>query len=211
VGGDLYDVFRSERGALYFTIGDVSGKGVPASLFMARTMDMVRVVSRLLRADGTQDIGPAEIVAHVNNELSQNNANLMFVTLLVGRLDARSGDLVYCSAGHPSPMRLAASEGPFELPCVRAAPLGLTPERTYRDQSVLLARGDTLFAYSDGISEAENRDHECFGEERLADALRSCRGADSRSLIAGVVEAVRQYAAGTPPSDDITAIAIRRL
>ena len=69
VGGDLYDVFRSERGALYFTIGDVSGKGVPAALFMARTMDMVRVVSRLLRAHGAQDIGPAEIITHVNNEL----------------------------------------------------------------------------------------------------------------------------------------------
>jgi sigma-B regulation protein RsbU (phosphoserine phosphatase) len=211
VGGDLYDVFRSERGALYFSIGDVSGKGVPAALFMARTMDMVRVVSRLLRAGGAEDIGPAEILMHVNDELCQNNASLMFVTLLVGRLDARSGDLVYCSAGHPAPMRLASSEGPFELPCVRAAPLGLTPGRTYRDQSVLLARGETLFAYSDGISEAENRDYECFGEERLADALRGCRGVDARSLIAGVIEAVRQYAAGTPPSDDITAIAIRRL
>jgi len=211
VGGDLYDVFRSERGALYFTIGDVSGKGVPAALFMARTMDMVRVVSRLLRADGAQDIGPAEIMKHVNNELCQNNASLMFVTLLVGRVDAHSGDLVYCSAGHPSPLRLAASEGPFELPCVRAAPLGLTPGRIYRDQSIVLGRGETLFAYSDGISEAENRDHECFGEERLAEAMHRIRGADSRSLIAGVVEAVREFAAGTPPSDDITAIAIRRL
>jgi len=211
VGGDLYDVFRSERGALYFTIGDVSGKGVPASLFMARTTDMVRVVSRLLRAEGTQDIGPAEIVAHVNRELCQNNTNLMFVTLLVGRLDAHSGDLVYCCAGHPAPLRLAASAGPVELPCVRDAPLGLVPGRTYHDQSMLLARGETLFAYTDGITEAENRDLECFGEERLADAMRSCRGADSRSLIAGVVAAVRQFAAGNPPSDDLTAIAIRRL
>jgi sigma-B regulation protein RsbU (phosphoserine phosphatase) len=211
VGGDLYDVFRSERGALYFTIGDVSGKGVPASLFMARTTDLVRVVSRLLRADGAQDIGPAEIVAHVNSELCQNNANLMFVTLLVGRLDARSGDLVYCCAGHPAPLRLAAPAGPVELPCVRDAPLGLVPGRTYHDQSMLLAHGETLFAYTDGITEAENRDFECFGEERLADAMRGCRGADSRSLIAGVVEAVRQFAAGNPPSDDLTAIAIRRL
>lgn len=211
VGGDLYDVFRSERGALYFTIGDVSGKGVPAALFMARTMDMVRVVSRLLRAEGAHDIGPAEIIKHVNNELCQNNASLMFVTLLVGRLDTHSGDLVYCSAGHPAPMRLAASEGPFELPCVRAAPLGLTPGRTYQDQSMRLGRGETLFAYSDGISEAENRDHECFGEERLAEAMARIRGTDSRSLIAGVIEAVREFAAGTPPSDDITAVAIRRL
>ena len=211
VGGDLYDVFRSKRGALYFSIGDVSGKGVPAALFMARTMDMVRVVSRLLRAEGAQDIDPAEIITHVNNELCQNNANLMFVTLLVGRLDARSGDLVYCSAGHPSPLRLAPSEGPFELPCVRSAPVGLTPGRTYQDQSMRLGRGETLFAYSDGISEAENRDHECFGEERLAEAMARIRGTDSRSLIAGVIEAVREFAAGTPPSDDITAVAIRRL
>jgi len=211
VGGDLYDVFMSERGALYFSIGDVSGKGVPASLFMARTMDMVRVVSRLLRAEGAQDIGPAEIVTHVNRELCQNNANLMFVTLLVGRLDARTGDLVYCSAGHPAPLRLAASEEPFELPCVRAAPLGLTPGRTYQNQSVALGRGEMLFAYSDGISEAENREQECFGEERLVEAMRRIRAADARSLVAGVIEAVREFAAGTPPSDDITAIAIRRL
>jgi sigma-B regulation protein RsbU (phosphoserine phosphatase) len=211
VGGDLYDVFRSERGALYFTIGDVSGKGVPAALFMARTMDMVRVVSRLLRADGAKDIDPAEIIAHVNQELCQNNANAMFVTLLVGRLDAHSGDLVYCCAGHPAPLRVSASTEPSELPCVRGAPLGLVPGRTYHDQSMLLARGETLFAYTDGITEAENRDFECYGEERLADALRSVRGADSRSLIAGVAETVRQFAAGNPPSDDITAIAIRRL
>jgi sigma-B regulation protein RsbU (phosphoserine phosphatase) len=211
VGGDLYDVFRSERGALYFTIGDVSGKGVPAALFMARTMDMVRVVSRLLRADGAQDIDPAEIVAHVNQELCQNNGNAMFVTLLVGRLDAHTGDLVYCCAGHPAPLRLSASAGPFELPCVRGAPLGLVAGRTYHDQSMQLARGETLFAYTDGITEAENRNFECYGEERLADALRRVRGADSRSLIAGVAEAVRQFAAGNPPSDDITAIAIRRL
>ena len=211
VGGDLYDVFRSERGALYFTIGDVSGKGVPAALFMARTTDMVRVVSQLLRADAAQDISPAAIIEHVNNELCQNNASLMFVTLLVGRLDARSNEFVYCSAGHPAPLRLAASEGPFELPCVRAAPLGLKPGRTYQDQSVQLDRGEMLFAYSDGISEAENRAQECFGEERLAEAIRRIRAADSRSLIAGVIEAVREFAAGNPPSDDITALAIRRL
>jgi phosphoserine phosphatase RsbU/P len=211
VGGDLYDVFRSERGALYFMIGDVSGKGIPAALFMARTMNMVRMVSRLLRADGAKDIGPAEIIKHVNNELCQNNASLMFITLLVGHVDTQSGDLVYCSAGHPAPLRLAASEGPFELPCMRHAPLGLTPGRTYQDQSMQLGRGETLFAYTDGISEAENRDQECFGEKRLAEAMHRIRGADSRSLIAGVIEAVREFAAGTPPSDDITAIAIRRL
>ncbi len=211
VGGDLYDVFRSERGALYFTIGDVSGKGVPAALFMARTMDMVRVVSRLLRAGGARDIDPAEIVAHVNDELCQNNASAMFVTLLVGRLDARSGDLVYCSAGHPPPWHLPASAEPIELPCVPGVPLGLAPGRPYHDQGMLLARGETLFAYSDGITEAENRDYECFGEARLAAALRPLHGADSRSVIASVAGAVRQFAAGTPPSDDITAIAIRRL
>lgn len=211
VGGDLYDVFRSARGALYFTIGDVSGKGVPAALFMARTVDMVRVVSRLLRAEGAQDIGPAEIVAHVNHELCQNNANSMFVTLLVGRLDAHSGDLVYCCAGHPSPLRLEASGDPFELPCVRGVPLGIAAGRPYHDQSAVLARGETLFAYSDGITEAQNRNYECFGEARLSEALRRGRGADARSLIAGVAGAVRQFAAGSPPSDDITAIAIRRL
>jgi sigma-B regulation protein RsbU (phosphoserine phosphatase) len=135
----------------------------------------------------------------------------MFVTLLVGRLDAHTGDLVYCCAGHPAPLRLSASAGPFELPCVRGAPLGLVAGRTYHDQSMQLARGETLFAYTDGITEAENRNFECYGEERLADALRRVRGADSRSLIAGVAEAVRQFAAGNPPSDDITAIAIRRL
>ena len=211
VGGDLYDVFRSARGALYFTIGDVSGKGVPAALFMARTVDMVRVVSRLLRASGTQDIGPAEIVAQVNHELCQNNANAMFVTLLVGRLDAHSGDLVYCCAGHPAPLRIGSSGDPFELPCVRGVPLGVAAGRPYHDQSAVLARGETLFAYSDGITEAQNRNYECFGEARLSDALRRGRGADSRSLIAGVAGAVRQFAAGSPPSDDITAIAIRRL
>lgn len=211
VGGDLYDVFRSRRGALYFTIGDVSGKGVPAALFMARTVDMVRVVSRLLRAEGDQDIGPAEIVAHVNHELCQNNANAMFVTLLAGRLDPHSGELVYCCAGHPSPLRLDASGEPVELQCEHDLPLGVMPGRPYRDQSAVLARGETLFAYSDGITEAQNRDCEFFGEARLSEALRRGRGADARSLIDCVTAAVRQFAAGSPPSDDITAIAIRRL
>jgi sigma-B regulation protein RsbU (phosphoserine phosphatase) len=209
VGGDLYDFFHVDSGELCFLVGDVSDKGLPAALFMARTMDVVRVVTRLLRGKNGSAPLPDEIIACVNRELCQNNASCMFVTLFFGMLDPRSGVLRYCNAGHNPPYVVDAGGAAKALEGLRSVPLGVKADAAFGTVSVTLARGETLFVFSDGITEAMNAAGEFYAEGRLERALFACAGRASEEVIGSVIESLGEFVSGIPQSDDITAMAIR--
>jgi sigma-B regulation protein RsbU (phosphoserine phosphatase) len=208
VGGDLYDFFEVGDGELCFLVGDVSDKGLPAALFMARTMDIVRVVTRLMRGPGRSAPEPADIIECVNRELCQNNASCMFVTLFFGVLDPRSGRLLYCNAGHNAPY-VAGPGGARALESVRGVPLGVKSESVYRTVEASLAPGETLFVFSDGITEAMNASREFYGEARLEQVLAACSGRASEDVVASMVASVAGFVGEVARSDDITAMAIR--
>jgi len=209
VGGDLYDFFHIDQGELCFLVGDVSDKGLAAALFMARTMDIVRVVTRLLRGRNGSAPRPDEIIACVNSELCQNNASCMFVTLFFGIIDPRTGRLRYCNAGHNSPY-VVGSGGVRALEGEHDIPLGVRSDSGFRTAEVTLARGETLFVFSDGITEAMNAAGDFYTEERLERRLQACAGRPSAEVVASVVASVGGFVGEVAQSDDITAMAIRR-
>ena len=212
VGGDLYDFFVTPRGRLCFLVGDVSDKGVPAALFMARTVDIVRVITRLTGGDRRDDPDPAWILGQANGELCENNESGMYVTLFLGILDPGSGKLSYCNAGHVAPRLRREGEGITRLEGRRYPPLGVRRDIPYAATTVGLRRGDSLFVCSDGVTEAENAANELFGEERMEQALGAPGAETAEALVAAVIRAVHAFEGeGRPPSDDLTALAVRLL
>ena len=195
VGGDLYDFFiRDDK--MFFCIGDVSGKGVPASLVMA--------VSRtLFRNIAAHTAEPSHIVETMNNAISDSNDSNMFVTLFVGVLDLQTGHLCYCNAGHNAPYIQGAL-----LPCDPNLPVGAMPGWTFTEQTVDIARGSILFLYTDGLTEAENAQQDLFGEKRVSDVISSFEGSP-KELIETMTAAVRQFVGDTEQSDDLTMLAIK--
>ena len=195
VGGDLYDFFiRDEK--LFSCIGDVSGKGVPASLVMAVTRTLFRNVA-------THTAEPSHIVETMNNAISDSNDNNMFVTLFVGVLDLRKGRLHYCNAGHNAPY----FQGVL-LPCDPNIPVGVMSDWTFTEQEMEMTSGSILFLYTDGLTEAENARQEQFGEERLKDIVTTFKGAP-RELIETMTGAVHQFVGDTEQSDDLTMLSIK--
>jgi sigma-B regulation protein RsbU (phosphoserine phosphatase) len=210
VGGDLYDFYDLDDGTLCFFIGDVSGKGVASALFMARTKNVIRLVSRLLRgADGSAPT-PADIVTAVNRELCQDNTGMMFVTLFFGMLDPQTGDLRFTNAGHNPPYHLNGN-GPAPVTACKGRPLGVRDNSAYQTGRLTLAPGEEIYLYTDGVTEAANRNDEFFAEERLEAVLRDVTGRPANVIIKAVADAVRNFADGAPQSDDITALAIGRV
>jgi sigma-B regulation protein RsbU (phosphoserine phosphatase) len=209
VGGDLYDFFDGPDGSLCFLLGDVSGKGVPAALFMAGTKNLVRLVTDLLRGPDGDLLGPGEILGRVNRELCQDNVGMMFVTLFLGILQPRTGELRFCNAGHGPPYRI---RGQSVDPLVAAAgpPLGIRPRAVYGTETIRLKPGDALYLYSDGITEAADASGALFSEDRLATVLCNASGR-AEDFVPAVADAVTEFVGDTPRSDDITAMAIRLL
>ena len=210
VGGDLYDFFLCDDHTLCLVIADVSGKGAAAALFMARVKSLIRTVATLLaRADG-HPVQPAKIVVQVNEELCSGNPGLMFVTAFVATLDLRNRTLSYCNAGHNCPYVLGADGNALSmLSGARGKLLGVRADGQYATHSCVLGRGETLFFYTDGITEAENAAGEFFEEARLETGLRAAAGRDAKGVVETVVSAVRTFAAGARQSDDIAAIGLR--
>lgn len=203
VGGDLYDYFELPDGRLCWTIGDVSGKGVPAALFMA-------ITRTLIRATAEDETDPARILYRVNNRLAANNPNVMFVTLLLGVLDLATGDLAWANAGHPPPAVIAA-DGAVRLLEGRSGPAcGVQEDLPYLCLSARLAPGETLVGYTDGITEAMDPENRQYGEERMLPLL-SAMPDDAADLAKRLVGDVDAFAGEAEQFDDITLVVIRRL
>ena len=202
VGGDLFDFyFRDEK--LFFCIGDVSGKGVPASLFMAVTRSTFRTVS-------AHESMPDRIVTMMNKTIADMNKNHMFVTLFVGVLDLPTGRLHYCNAGHDAPLLVGAGVG--ELPCDANIPVGFMPEWKYSLQEAHIFTGTTILLFTDGLTEAMNANYEQFQMDRVnavASRALSNQQQEPRELIGQMTEAVHQFVGDAEQSDDLTMMAIQ--
>lgn len=211
IGGDLYDFFVMPQGGVCLLVGDVSDKGMPAALFMARTVVIVQMVARLIAAAGGSAPEPAAILSEVNRALCENNPSRMFVTMFLAILDPRTGVLSYANAGHNSPYVRSADGTVTALEGTRGAPLGIKPALAYRSGITQLRDGDMLFAYTDGVTEAADPGDAMFGEARLERVLREAKSHDAAALTGAVLGAVRRFAGDAIQSDDITVLAVRLL
>ena len=197
VGGDLFDYFIRE-GKLFFCIGDVCGKGVPAAMVMAVTHAILRMLSE-------QEEAPARILGELNREACRNNATGTFVTLFLGVLDLSTGRLRYCNAGHDRPVLVGDSVE--ELPALANVPVGAFDDVTFQEQEAMVAPGTLLFLYTDGVTESMDADRRQYGRERLLGALSACpRKPDV--LVRTIEAGVRAFAGEAEQSDDLTMLAI---
>ncbi len=204
VGGDLYDFALLDDSRVFFYIGDVSDKGVPASLIMAITMTLMK------RASLQPGITPAGILSQVNATLSEGNENVMFVTLFIGILNFRAGELAFSNAGHNPPVILSADGGCRFLNLPDGIVLGVMPEAQYLDATIVLERGDAIVIYTDGVTEAMSNKKELYSEPRLQETVEGLRGRSVEDLVAAIFASVKAHAAGAPQSDDIAVLAVRR-
>ena len=202
VGGDLYEVLRAGEHRVMVVLGDVSGKGIPAALFMAVTVTLVRSMAH-------QCERPEEIVRRVSDELASHNPRMMFVTLACLVYDLQSGQVTCANAGH-NPMALFGPGKPprFVFPSSSIV-AGLFPGNPVCCESMDLAPGDTLVLFSDGVTEAFSKEEELFGEERLLAQLGREPGQNAAGTVSSILEAVSRHAAGAPQSDDISIVAVR--
>jgi hypothetical protein len=199
VGGDLYD-FQIQNEHLLFCVGDVSGKGVPASLMMAVTRSLFRTVC-------ARSSNPEEIMNQMNTAMSEMNENSIFVTLFIGNLDLKTGTLSYSNAAHCPPVLFNQTITPLQMdPNI---PLGVMAEWDYTRQETQVGEDSMIFLYTDGLTEAENTTHDQFGEERMLVELGKMIDATPRNLIDHMSEVIRVFELGTEPSDDLTMLAIR--
>jgi sigma-B regulation protein RsbU (phosphoserine phosphatase) len=202
VGGDLFDFyFRDNK--LFFCIGDVSGKGVPASLFMAVTRSVFRTVS-------AHETMPDRIVTSINKTMAEMNKTHMFVTLFVGVLDLPTGHMYFCNAGHDAPLLVGAGVG--ALTCDSNIPVGFMPSWNYSLQETHIFTGTTIFLFTDGLTEAMNAVQEQFSMERVNEVVSQAlaqQQQEPRQLISIVNEAVRQFVGDAEQSDDLTMMAIQ--
>lgn len=201
VGGDFFDFFRIDDRRLGVVIGDVSGKGMPAALFMA--------VSRtLVRATALSGLAPRACLERVNRLLLDENTAEMFVTLFYGVVDVASGSLTYANGGHNPPW-LRRADGRCEL-LRRSGPLlGVLPESSFTERSTTLADGDTLLLYTDGITEAADPSSELYGDERLESFVRSASTAEPTPFVRALIDDVQEHSGSAPQTDDITVLALR--
>lgn len=199
IGGDFYDYFSIDENRLAVTVADVSGKGIPASLFMA----VSRTVMRSITSAQDMSVGLSE----ANRLLATQNAACMFVTMFHGVLDLSSGVLRYCNAGHNPPYLLRAGGDRITLNGT-GIPFGIDAERPCRIAETTLSPGDALFLFSDGIPEAFDAAGSEFGTARLEAALEEGRGLNAADLVGHVLGATRAFAAGAEQSDDITCLAL---
>ncbi len=199
VGGDLYG-YLLQGDELYFCVGDVSGKGVPASLFMAQA-------TRLFRTLAAQHMMPAEICTRINAELSgEDNQQGMFVTMFLGLVDLRTGHMDFCNAGHNPPVW---GLPPQYLEVESNAPIGLWPDIDFVGQSFENIKGSPLFIYTDGLNEAENLQQEQFGDDRLLEVLNASRFSSAQQVVEKLVSEVEHHRNGAEPNDDLTMLCLR--
>ena len=202
VGGDFFDFFLIDDDHLFFAIGDVSGKGVPASLFMA-------ITRTLFKANATCDTPPDEIMQKVNGKLAENNETCVFVTVFCGILDITSGEVVYTNGGHNPPLLIRAGETVDFISMPKGMALGIVDGTPYRRANLVLRPGDVLYMYTDGVTEAMNPQYELFSDKRLQEGLFSVRGSSIEELSQELLRQILDFAEGAQQSDDITMLILK--
>jgi sigma-B regulation protein RsbU (phosphoserine phosphatase) len=203
VGGDFYDFFRIDEDRIGFVIADVSGKGVPAAIFMA--------VSRtLIRATGISGTSPGECITYSNKLLAQESVDCMFVTVFYGIYNTKTGEIVYCNAGHNPPYILKQNGTVEALPMAKNPMVGAIADMTFQEETLQLEKGETLVMFTDGVTEAMNTQNEEFGEDRLMDTLEEVTMHSSQEIIDAVKADVKTFTGEAEQSDDITLLVLKR-
>ena len=215
VGGDLYDYLLIDHCSasgnavrddqcsladgqyLYFCLGDVSGKGVPAALVMTQTIKLFRAIAK-------QKVLPAEMASRINDELSENNEQGMFVTMFIGCLNLKTGHLHFCNCGHNPPVIGETGRKCVFLQMKPNIPLGVMSGMEFVGEEMESIKGQTLFVYSDGLNEAENQQHEQFGDNHLLDLLSNTRFSSARQVVETLKAAVETHRNGVDPNDDLS-------
>ena len=204
VGGDFYDLFRIDDNRVGFVIADVSGKGIPAAIFMA--------VSRtLIRATGIRGGSPADCITYSNKLLAQDSVDCMFVTVFYGIIDVNTGEVTYCNAGHNPPYILKHKGDISPLPMSTDPMAGAIDGITYHEGTLKLEKGDALVMFTDGVTEAMNTANEEFGEQRLEDTLEDVAMHNCQQMVDAIKADVAAFAGEAEQSDDITVLALKRL
>jgi sigma-B regulation protein RsbU (phosphoserine phosphatase) len=201
VGGDLYDFFWTDE-RLYFCIGDVTGKGVGAALIMA-------VTKTLFRAHASMQDDPAKVLSAANSRLFEETDPSMFVTAFCGFLELGSGRLLFSNAGHDRPLLMTSGQPSRPLESKAGLPLGVFPKFTYVVEEIVMKPDDSLFLYTDGITDATNRREERFTLDRLRELLDRNGTVDPSRVVPAVLETVDRFAEGTPQVDDLTMLCVQ--
>ena len=204
VGGDFYDITRIDNDHIGLTMADVSGKGVPAAMFMA-------VSHTLLRLAGKKKLKPEEVITESNNVLATESFDNMFVTLFYAVMNVRTGEIQYVNAGHNPPYILHKDGTLDTLPTSKNICLGVIEDYSYTSDSLTLQKGDCLVTFTDGVTEACSTSDELYGESRLEALLPTLAGQSARGILDNVINAVRTHAEGAEQSDDITVLVAKRL
>jgi sigma-B regulation protein RsbU (phosphoserine phosphatase) len=202
VSGDLYDFFTIEPGKMCFVVGDVSGKGIAAGIFMA-------VTRTLIRATAVPGRGPVEIMNRVNAQLAKENQASLFVTMILGIVDTATGRMVYGQGGHNPPILVPAQGKPTYEPA-GGMPLGVFEDAKFGERELQLKPGETLLVYTDGVTEAMNQAKDLFGEDRLEKAVTGVADLSPEKIAERVIEQVEGFVLEAERSDDITLLAIQR-
>jgi sigma-B regulation protein RsbU (phosphoserine phosphatase) len=202
VGGDLYHFFFLDEDHLCFVVGDVSDKGVPAALFMA-------IVISLIRTKAREGISAATFLNQVNQDLAVENPSAMFVTLFLGILNIRTGELEYCNGGHNPPYLVGTDGIPKPLETTHGMALGISEDFSYQSKRLTLQSGHAIFIYTDGVTEAMNESGEMFMEKRMERSLEMVMEKPVAEANAAMMEKIMAFADGAPQHDDITMMILR--
>lgn len=203
VGGDFYDFFRIDKDRIGLVMADVSGKGIPAAIFMAVSRTLIRTI-------GLQGITPGECMTKSNELLSKESIDCMFVTVFYAIYNISTGEFVYCNAGHNSPAILKSNGKVEMLPVSKNCMVGAVEGVTYSNTQARLEIGDTLLMYTDGVNEAMNEAFEEYGDERMMRLLATQSGNDCQTIIDQQLADVKAFAGNAAQSDDITLMALKR-
>ena len=204
VGGDFYDFFLIDKKHLCFVIGDVSGKGIPAALFMALTKTQIKASSSRRRT-------PGDVLFRANNDLCHENESGMFCTLFYGIMNMETGEVTYANAGHNPPYIINKNSEPVQIESTGGIALGVMEEMEFESATFTASKGDSIFLYTDGVNEAMNEADEEYSYERLEDYLKENSTGSITDMVNKNLESVKEFAGTAPQSDDITVLALRYL
>jgi sigma-B regulation protein RsbU (phosphoserine phosphatase) len=204
VGGDFYDLYMLPDGRLAALIADVSGKGVPAALFMALTVSVFRFAMSL-------NMYPGELLGQINQLTIENQQSRMFATVFIGYINFSSGEMQFACAGHNPPMLYRANTGAVERLSAKGVAMGLFSGVFYEEKRIILAPGDALVLYTDGIDEMINKNEEDFGEARLQAIIEANAGLPAEKLSQLIIKSVADFVGGQGIFDDQTLVVVKRL